>query len=172
MTKEKFSKKAIKLTFPCSNNQAEYEALAIGLDLAKEMKVSTLKIYEDSNLIIRQVNGDFVVKEPNLTKYREEIQRRLKDFKNYELEFVPRSKNKYPDALATLVLKLGTVQEDVIQIPLEVKAKPVAATSQERSSWIQEIKQKLENSELKDIKEIKAFMLLKGQLYKKMGMVS
>ena len=58
-------KKAVKLAFPCSNNQVEYEALAIGLDLAKEMKISKLKICGDSNLSIK---GDFAVKEPNLTK--------------------------------------------------------------------------------------------------------
>ena len=121
-------KKAVKLVFLCSNNQAEYEALAIGLDLTEEMKISKLKIYGDSNLIIKQVNGDFASKEPNLTKYREEIQRRLKDFKNYDLKFVPRSKNKYADGLTTLVLKIGIVEEDIIQIPLEVKTKPIAAT--------------------------------------------
>ena len=36
--------KAVKLAFPCSNNEAENEALAIELDLAKEMKISKLKI--------------------------------------------------------------------------------------------------------------------------------
>ena len=61
-------KKAVKLVFSCSNNQVEYEALAIGLDLAKESKVSKLKICGDSNLIIKQVNGDFSIKEPSFTK--------------------------------------------------------------------------------------------------------
>ena len=64
-------KKAVDLAFPCSNDQAEYETLAIGLDLAKEMKISKLEICGDSNLIIKQVSGDFAVKEPNMTKYRE-----------------------------------------------------------------------------------------------------
>ena len=82
---------------------------------------------------------------------------------------MPRSKNKYADALATLVLKLGTIKECVIHIPLEVKTEPVATTGQERSSWIQKIKQKLEDPKLKNLKEIKAFMLLNGQLYKKLG---
>ena len=133
MTKGKISK-TLNLAFPCYNNQAGYEALAISLDLAKEMKISKLKIYRYSNLIIKQVSGDFTVKEPNLTKYREELQRRLKDFKNYELEFVPRSKNKYANALATLVLRIGTIEEDMIQISLEVKAEPLAVIEHEISS--------------------------------------
>ena len=55
-------KKAVKLVFPCSNNQAEYKALGIGLHLAKEMKISEPKICGDSNLFIRQVKGDFAAK--------------------------------------------------------------------------------------------------------------
>ncbi|PON91622.1 Ribonuclease H [Trema orientale] len=73
-------KKAVKLAFPYSHNEAEYEALAMGLDLAKEMKILNLKICGDSNLVIRQLNGDFAVKEPSLIKYRDEIQERLKGF--------------------------------------------------------------------------------------------
>ena len=133
------------------------------------MKISKLNIYGDSNLIIKQVNGDFVVKEPNWTKYREEVQRRLKYFKNYELEFVLRSKNKYTDALATLVLRIETIKEDMIQIALEIKTESLAVTKHEKSSWIQKIKQKLENLKVKDLKEIKTFILLNGQLYKKLG---
>ncbi|PON60748.1 Ribonuclease H, partial [Parasponia andersonii] len=64
-------KKVVKLAFPCTNNEAEYEALVTGLELAKEMKSSKLKICGDSNLIIRQLNGDFTIKEPNLVKYQE-----------------------------------------------------------------------------------------------------
>lgn len=64
------------------------------------MNIIKLKIYKDSNLVIKQVSGEFSVKEPNLAKYRDKIQRRLLSFENYELQVVPRSKNKYADALA------------------------------------------------------------------------
>ena len=57
----------------------------------------------------------------------------------------------------------------MIQIPLKVKVEPLVITEHERSSWTQEIKQKLEDQRLKDLKEIKTFMLLNGQLYKKLG---
>ena len=46
-------KKAVKLAFPCSNNQAEYKALTISLDLAKEMKISKIRVYVYSNLVIK-----------------------------------------------------------------------------------------------------------------------
>ncbi|PON58754.1 Ribonuclease H [Parasponia andersonii] len=70
-------KKDVKLAFPCSHNETKYEPLAMGLDLAKEMKILNLKICDDSNLVIRQLNEDFAIKEPSLIKYREEIQKRL-----------------------------------------------------------------------------------------------
>lgn len=81
-------KKAIKLAFPCSNNQTEYEALAIRLHLAKEMKISGLKICGDSNLIIKKVGIEFIVKDLDLAKYRDQNQRKLQGFENYELEFL------------------------------------------------------------------------------------
>ena len=46
-------KKAVKLAFLCSNNQAEYKALTISLDLAKEMKISKIRVYVYSNLVIK-----------------------------------------------------------------------------------------------------------------------
>lgn len=54
-------KKAIMLAFPYSNNEVEYEALAIGLDFAKEMKISKLKVCGDLTLVIKQLNRYFAV---------------------------------------------------------------------------------------------------------------
>ena len=102
-----------------------------------------------------------------MVKYREEIQEKLHNFKNYELEYVPRSQNKYADALATLVLKMGHTDEDLIQIPLETKSKPIHSSMQQSNGWIQSIKEKLENPEVKDIREIKAFILINNQVYKR-----
>lgn len=48
--------------FPCSNNSSEYEALAIGLSIAKEMKINKLKVVGDSGSTDRRdirTEGDF-----------------------------------------------------------------------------------------------------------------
>ena len=50
---------ALRLQFPTSNNEAEYEALIAGLRLAKEMGLEQVKIYSDSQLVVNQVNGDY-----------------------------------------------------------------------------------------------------------------
>ena len=100
------------------------------------MKIPKVRVYGDSNFLIKQVNGEFAVKEPSLANYRDEIQKRLLNFENYGLETVPRSKNKYADALATLVPKMAQVEEDIIRIPLEVKQEPISVSEVEESEWI------------------------------------
>ena len=46
---------AIRLGFPASNNEAEYEAILFGLDLALALSVSKLRVYNDSQLMVRHV---------------------------------------------------------------------------------------------------------------------
>lgn len=59
-----------QITFPCTNNIAEYEAFLTRLVTTKNMGISKLKALGDSNLVVRQMDGDFAVKEPTLTPYR------------------------------------------------------------------------------------------------------
>ena len=49
----------IRLNFPTTNNEAKYEALAAGLDLAKAVRATSVVIYYDSHVITNQVNGDY-----------------------------------------------------------------------------------------------------------------
>ena len=51
------------------NNQAKYEALVAGLQLAKEVDVGMLSIRSGSQLVIVQIKGEYEVKEPLLVKY-------------------------------------------------------------------------------------------------------
>jgi ribonuclease HI len=53
----------------CSNNEAEYEALLFGLQLALFMDVRNVLVYGDSQLIIRQVNNIYEVRRPELVPY-------------------------------------------------------------------------------------------------------
>ena len=49
---------AVKLKFKCTNNMAEYEACALGIQLALDIKVKRLMVYGDSSLIINQLQGE------------------------------------------------------------------------------------------------------------------
>ncbi|KAL8114961.1 hypothetical protein AgCh_021692 [Apium graveolens] len=50
---------ALKMDFPTTNNEAEYEALIVGLGLARVARVKNHNIYGDSRLVVAQVNGEF-----------------------------------------------------------------------------------------------------------------
>ena len=52
---------ALSLTEPCTNNEAEYEALIAGLELAIKMGIQDIRILGDSQLLINQVKGDYKI---------------------------------------------------------------------------------------------------------------
>ncbi|KAL5556767.1 hypothetical protein UlMin_039003 [Ulmus minor] len=98
--------KACKLMYGCSNNEAKYDALIAGIELAASKGIKHLVIRGDSCLVIQQLKGEFAVKEPALTKYRAKAQQILQSFQTFRFEHVPRSQNRYADALATLASRI------------------------------------------------------------------
>lgn len=91
-----------KLSFECTNNNAEYEALILNLKLAIEMKYEQIKIYGDSLLIINQVKGIYACNHPHLKLYNNLVETLLKYFKAYDLEVTPRLSNHFADMMASL----------------------------------------------------------------------
>ena len=89
----------IRLDFPTTNNEAEYEALIVGLDLAKATGAENMIIYCDSQLITSQINGDYECRNKTMKKYLEEVKSRTSGL---EVKFVqiPREENECADRLA------------------------------------------------------------------------
>ena len=77
--KEEF-KYSIKFTFPITNNIAEYEALLAGLRLAKKIRAENVKVYADSQLVVRQVSREYEVKDPTLKAYNELVKQLWQKF--------------------------------------------------------------------------------------------
>ena len=63
----------IRLNFPTTNNGAKYEALVIGLDLAKAVGAENLVVYYDSQVVTNQGNGDYECKNERMKKYLEQV---------------------------------------------------------------------------------------------------
>ena len=63
----------IRLDSPTTNNEAEYEALVAGLDLAKTAGAENMIIYCNSQVITSQVNGDYECRNERMKKYLEEV---------------------------------------------------------------------------------------------------
>ena len=67
----------IRLDFPTTNNEAEYEALVAGLDLAKAAGAENMVIYCDSQVVTSQINGNYECKNERMKKYLEEVKGRI-----------------------------------------------------------------------------------------------
>ncbi|KAL6291692.1 hypothetical protein ACE6H2_009202 [Prunus campanulata] len=100
----------------CSNNIAEYEALIIGLEIALEMSINCLHAFGDSQLIVKQLNGQYAVKNENLVPYNERAKYLMTQFQDIQIAHIPRSENDKADALANLAASLSLPEERDIQV--------------------------------------------------------
>ena len=71
---------AINLSFPASNNEAEYEALLAGLKSAHFMKATELMVYSDSLLVVNQISGVYDAMDDRMAKYQELVRTEIKKF--------------------------------------------------------------------------------------------
>eukprot|EP00253_Pinus_taeda_P031853 PITA_31853 len=74
-----------KLTFQVTNNIAEYEALILGFNVAKDRGIKDIKVFGDADLIIQQVNKTFQEGHPRLKEYRDEAYALIKSLKAFRI---------------------------------------------------------------------------------------
>nr|GEW03745.1 reverse transcriptase domain-containing protein [Tanacetum cinerariifolium] len=94
---------ALRFQFAASNNEAEYEALIIGLRIATQIGVKNIQANVDSKLVANQVLGAYVAKEDNMIKYLEITKGLVSGFKTFSISQVPWSRNKKANALSKIV---------------------------------------------------------------------
>ncbi|KAK4713481.1 hypothetical protein R3W88_019388 [Solanum pinnatisectum] len=117
---------AAKLRFDCTNNMAEYEACILGLKMAIDMNVHELLVIGDSDLLIRQVQGEWVVKNPKITTYVQHIKKMCKRFRKIEFKHTPRTQNELANVLATISSMIKHLDTSYIDpLDIEVKEQPV-----------------------------------------------
>ncbi len=83
-----------------TNNYAEYMGLLLGLKRAREMGVSEIEVFADSELMIRQLGGRYQVKSPSLRPLYEEALKLLNHFSRVKLVHVPREMNTAADEMS------------------------------------------------------------------------
>ena len=88
----------------CTNNIAEYKALILGLRGALAQGYKNLQIFMDSELLAKQINGAYRVKNENLQILMKEVRDLLKSFDGVEVKHVPRLHNSHADKLANLAI--------------------------------------------------------------------
>jgi ribonuclease HI len=90
-----------------TNNQAEYEALIRALEAARDYGLDEVDVRGDSELIVKQVRGEWNANDPQLKEYRIEVRQLLDGFERWSLEHVPRELNERADKLANEALDDG-----------------------------------------------------------------
>lgn len=87
-----------------TNNEAEYRALLRGLERAAELGAERIEIINDSQLIARQLTGEYRVRHPAMKPLHEEAIARLSKFAAWTIASVPRAHNAAADALVNQAL--------------------------------------------------------------------
>jgi ribonuclease HI len=87
-----------------TNNVAEYRALLLGLELARTHGGTELELIGDSELVVRQVEGRYKVKNAGMKDLHEQVKRALRDFDAWSIRHVRREQNADADRLVNQAL--------------------------------------------------------------------
>ncbi|XP_074271077.1 uncharacterized protein LOC141594999 [Silene latifolia] len=93
---------AIRCEFKATNNEAEYEALILGMQMASWLKVRNLRVYSDSLLVVNHVNNEYVARDSKMIAYLKIATEQKSKFRTFKITQVPRDQNVEANALATL----------------------------------------------------------------------
>ncbi len=87
-----------------TNNVAEWTALRLGLEAALEHGVASLAVRMDSELVVKQISGEYRVKHPDLQPLHQRVKSLLRKFTHVDIQHVRRKENALADAVVNRVL--------------------------------------------------------------------
>jgi ribonuclease HI len=90
-----------------TNNVAEYRAMLLGIELARDLSASEVDLVGDSELVVKQINGEYKVKKPDLKPLHAEVLASLRDFGRWSVRHVRREQNEAADLLVNETLDGG-----------------------------------------------------------------
>lgn len=145
-----------------TNNIAEYSGCIAGLKKALELEFFCVMVRGDSQLVIKQLQGEYAVKAANLQPFYLEARQLLVQFESYRLEWIPRSQNSRADAAAGLVLAAG--RAPVVTLPDDL---PMSLPVESLKGKIERLIRQGNKASFKDFLALKSgrdqFSLLRGE---------
>jgi ribonuclease HI len=87
-----------------TNNVAEYRALLLGIELARERGAAEVDLVGDSELVVKQVKGEYRVKDANLRPLHAQVRSALEGFERWSIRHVRREQNAEADRLVNETL--------------------------------------------------------------------
>ena len=94
-----------------TNNEAEYWALLLALREAERLEGESIQVFTDSELVERQMNGLYRVKDLNLRTLHKRALQNLGRFSSFEIRSIPREENKEADRLANQAIERRMAKE-------------------------------------------------------------
>jgi ribonuclease HI len=108
-----------------TNNVCEYEALILGLEAAKKLNIKNLEVYGDAELIVKQVNRQYLARHPRLRAYRNCAWDLMEIFfSSVNIHFIPRAENLHADALAKAASTFSPPTTFKLKYHIEIRYKP------------------------------------------------
>ncbi|KAG5562386.1 hypothetical protein RHGRI_005203 [Rhododendron griersonianum] len=172
---------SVRLGFSASNNVAEYEALLVGLNSAKTLKVKRIRVYCDSQLVVNQLSGEYEARNEKMAAYVEAAKSLLNTFERVCIEQINSGQNSHADSLAWLAAAVPTelkrkVAVDYLAEPSIGRSMDLILDVNQGTSWLDPIVEILRDETLptdkKEAHKIKTksarfWLSPEGKLYKK-----
>ncbi|XP_065023311.1 uncharacterized protein LOC135649130 [Musa acuminata AAA Group] len=132
--------RSLRFGFKATNNEAEYEALLAGLELALEMQVAAIRVLTDSQLVAEQLNGGYEARDTTMAKYLARVRDLTAKFRYFILSSVPREENERADALAKLASKpVAETRPEIEELPTRAVEMTTTAPGDAPATWVQEL---------------------------------
>jgi formyltetrahydrofolate-dependent phosphoribosylglycinamide formyltransferase len=119
-----------------TNNVAEYTGIVKALDAAKQIGAKQISVFSDSELLVRQINGQYKVKSEKIKPLFQQSVDLLDGFESWKVQHITRGENKEADKLVNQALNL---KQD---IEVSCASGPVTRTSHERRITSEELRTK------------------------------
>ena len=94
--------KSLRLGFLATNNEAEYEALLVGMAMGQKIGGKAVEIFLDSRLVVGQVKGELKARDVRMQEYLNQVRHLQSRFESFSLLHICRGGNTHADSLTTL----------------------------------------------------------------------
>ena len=146
----------IRLDFPTTNNEVEYEALVSGLDLAKAAGAENVVLHCDSQVVTSQINGSYKCKNERMNRYLEDVKNRISSLKVRFVQ-IPKEENECANRLAKAAsIEFMLVLEQVlsfVQVSLLIDDRMNMQEVDSESNWTTPLISYIRTSVLPDGKD-------------------